>query len=61
MYSMAYMPGELQSRQGYNCFREVSHQFGVGKSTIVGIVAEVCVAMDLELLSTTVCLGPTGR
>ncbi|KAL8163103.1 UNVERIFIED_CONTAM: hypothetical protein K2H54_008505 [Gekko kuhli] len=46
---------------GYNCFREVSNQFGMAKSTIVGNVAEVCVAMDLELLSTTVCLGPPGR
>ncbi|KAL8220510.1 UNVERIFIED_CONTAM: hypothetical protein K2H54_048563 [Gekko kuhli] len=46
---------------GKNYNREVSRQFGDSKSTIAGTVVEMCMAMDLELLSRMVCLGPPGR
>ncbi|XP_054843582.1 putative nuclease HARBI1 [Eublepharis macularius] len=43
-----------------NCstYRQCMNQFGVGISTVAGIVLEVCLAIELELLSRVVCLGP---
>ncbi|XP_025031539.1 uncharacterized protein LOC103061706 isoform X1 [Python bivittatus] len=37
-------------------YREVAHQFGIGRTTVGNIVVEVCLAIEL-LLKCTVCLG----
>lgn len=44
-----------------NCYRQVSNQFMIAKSTITGIVVGVCLVMESKLLSRTVSLGPLGR
>ncbi|XP_054827409.1 uncharacterized protein LOC129324266 [Eublepharis macularius] len=40
-----------------SCYRVAGDQFGLGASTVATIVLEVCEAMEVELLSKTVCLG----
>ncbi|XP_054831617.1 uncharacterized protein LOC129327162 [Eublepharis macularius] len=39
------------------CYRVAGDQFGMGASTVATTVLEVCEAMEVELLSKTVCLG----
>lgn len=41
-------------------YRMVREQFGVARSTIAGIVAEVCLAIQEELLAIVVRPGPAG-
>ncbi|XP_054836355.1 uncharacterized protein LOC129330348 [Eublepharis macularius] len=38
------------------CYRVAGDQFGLGASTVATIVLEVCAAIEVELLSKTVCL-----
>lgn len=42
-------------------YRLVGNQFGLARSTISGIVTEVCLALKEELLRKVVKLGPYGR
>lgn len=42
-------------------YRLIGQLFGLGKLTVATIVIEVCVAMEAELYSMIVRLGPPGR
>ncbi|XP_015276416.1 PREDICTED: putative nuclease HARBI1 [Gekko japonicus] len=44
-----------------NCYRQVGEHFGLARSTIAGIVVEVCLAIELELLESVIRPGPYGR
>lgn len=42
-------------------YRRVGEKFGVARSTVAGIVVEVCRAIEEEILSVVVRPGPAGR
>lgn len=39
-------------------YRVLAQLFGVARSTVAGIVIDVCLAIEAELLSSVVCPGP---
>ncbi|KAL8182185.1 UNVERIFIED_CONTAM: hypothetical protein K2H54_046959 [Gekko kuhli] len=42
-------------------YRLLGQQFGLARSTVAEIVIEVCLAMEMELLSSVIRPGPTAQ